>query len=85
MQVIGAGSGGRHGQSAGSGLFVGQGQGRPSRWPPWGWTDLATGAIRVSGGWGTTEDSDWTRFADAWTAAFEKHVARLSARAKEVA
>ena len=45
---------------------------------------LATGAVRASGGWGT-EESDWTRFADVWTAAFEKHVARLSVRAKEVA
>ena len=45
---------------------------------------LATGAVRASGGWGTQE-SDWTRFADVWTAAFEKHVARLSVRAKEVA
>ncbi len=45
---------------------------------------LATGAVRASGGWGTQE-SDWTRFADVWTAAFAKHVARLNERAKEVA
>ena len=45
---------------------------------------LATGAVRASGGWGTQE-SDWMRFADLWTAAYEKHVARLSVRAKEVA
>ncbi|WP_374514412.1 cysteine desulfurase family protein [Brevundimonas sp.] len=45
---------------------------------------LATGAVRVSGGWGTTEQ-DWIRFADAWIAAWEKHSARLKERAKEVA
>lgn len=45
---------------------------------------LATGGVRVSGGWGTTED-DWNRFADAWVAAYQKHVARISERAKEVA
>jgi len=46
--------------------------------------DLATGGVRISGGWGTTEQ-DWIRFADAWVAAYEKHVARLSERAREVA
>ena len=45
---------------------------------------LATGAVRASGGWGTQE-SDWTRFADVWTAAYEKHVARTNTRTKEVA
>jgi len=45
---------------------------------------LATGGVRVSGGWGTTE-ADWVRFADAWTGAYQKHVARVSERAKEVA
>ena len=45
---------------------------------------LATGAVRVSGGWGTTEQ-DWIRFADAWVAAWGKHSARLRERAKEVA
>lgn len=45
---------------------------------------LATGGVRVSGGWGTTEE-DWNRFADAWVAAYQKHVARISERAKEVA
>ena len=49
-----------------------------------GLDQLATGAVRASGGW-STEQSDWTRFADVWTAAYEKHVARLSVRAKEVA
>lgn len=46
--------------------------------------DLATGGVRVSGGWGTVE-ADWVRFADAWTAAYEKHRARLAERAREVA
>lgn len=45
---------------------------------------LATGAVRASGGWGTVEN-DWIRFADVWTAAREKHVARLNERAKEMA
>lgn len=45
---------------------------------------LATGGVRVSGGWGTVE-SDWIRFADAWVAAYQKHAARVSDRAKEVA
>ena len=45
---------------------------------------LATGGVRVSGGWGTTEE-DWNRFADAWVGAYQKHVARISERAKEVA
>ena len=45
---------------------------------------LATGAVRASGGWGTQE-SDWMRFADVWTAAHEKHAARMTERAREVA
>jgi cysteine desulfurase len=45
---------------------------------------LATGGVRVSGGWGTTE-GDWGRFADAWVAAWGKHKARQNERAKEVA
>ena len=40
-----------------------------------GLDDLATSAIRVSGGWGTTE-ADWIRFADVWEAAYAKHRAR---------
>ena len=47
-----------------------------------GLDDLATGGVRVSGGWGTTEE-DWIRFADAWVAAWTKHAARISERAKE--
>ena len=45
---------------------------------------LATGGVRVSGGWGTTE-SDWSRFADAWIAAYDKHKTRAAARVREVA
>ena len=45
---------------------------------------LATGGVRVSGGWGTTE-ADWTRFANAWVASYEKHRARQSQRVKKVA
>jgi cysteine desulfurase len=42
--------------------------------------DLAPFAIRVSGGWGSTED-DWIRAGDAWIEAYARH----SARRKEVA
>ena len=45
---------------------------------------LATGGVRVSGGWGTTE-ADWIRFANAWVGAHEKHRARTAERVKEVA
>ena len=45
---------------------------------------LATGGVRVSGGWGTTE-SDWVRFADAWISAYTKHKARAAERVREVA
>jgi cysteine desulfurase len=37
--------------------------------------DLASCAIRVSGGWNTTE-ADWDRFVEAWSAAHERHAAR---------
>lgn len=43
---------------------------------------LATGGVRVSGGWGTTE-ADWVRFADAWVGACEKHRARAAERVRE--
>ena len=49
---------------------------------------LATGGVRISGGWGTVE-SDWVRFADVWIAAYEKYRARhgnlVSSSLKEVA
>ena len=37
--------------------------------------DLAACAIRVSGGWATTED-DWTAFAEAWSQIHSRHAAR---------
>lgn len=49
-----------------------------------GMDDLATGGVRISGGWGTQE-SDWIRFADVWVTAYEKHVSRLAKDVKEVA
>jgi cysteine desulfurase len=42
--------------------------------------DLAGCAIRISGGWNTTQ-GDWNRFADAWLEAHTRHAARR----KEVA
>ena len=42
---------------------------------------LATGGVRVSGGWGTTRD-DWARFAEAWVAAYETYRARTAGRQK---
>lgn len=45
---------------------------------------VATNAIRISGGWGTTE-ADWARFADAWIAAWDKRQARADQRTVEVA
>jgi len=42
--------------------------------------DLAPFAVRISGGWNSTED-DWRRAGDAWLEAFARH----SARRKEVA
>ncbi|MFI4963906.1 MAG: cysteine desulfurase family protein [Caulobacterales bacterium] len=37
--------------------------------------DLAACAIRVSGGWSTTE-ADWNRFVEAWSQAHARHAAR---------
>ena len=37
--------------------------------------DLAATAIRVSGGWSTSE-ADWDRFVEAWSAAHARHAAR---------
>lgn len=42
--------------------------------------DLAGCAIRVSGGWATTED-DWAAFADAWIEVQSRHAARHRAPA----
>ena len=44
--------------------------------------DLASGGVRVSGGWGTTAD-DWSRFARVWVAAYARHRERIAARSKE--
>ena len=46
--------------------------------------DLATGGVRASGGWATQQD-DWSRFADAWSSAYQTHRARVAARLKKVA
>lgn len=46
--------------------------------------DLAACGIRVSGGWKTTE-ADWTRFADAWFEAHQRHAARRAPAAAGVA
>jgi cysteine desulfurase len=40
--------------------------------------DLAPYALRVSGGWSTTE-ADWARFADAWLDAWRGHTRRRAA------
>lgn len=41
--------------------------------------DLASGGLRASGGWATTEQ-DWHRFADAWAAAYVAQKARQNER-----
>jgi cysteine desulfurase len=43
--------------------------------------DMATGGIRISGGWGTVED-DWKRFAAAWVEAYAKQRQRADERQK---
>ena len=40
-----------------------------------GETDLAAAALRVSGGWASTE-ADWVRFTDVWLASYARLVAR---------
>ncbi len=45
-----------------------------------GFPSLASQSIRVSGGWATTE-ADWTRFTEAWLAAYTRHQARRRASA----
>ncbi len=49
-----------------------------------GMDDLATQAIRISGGWNTIA-ADWDAFADAWIAAWDKRQARADRPAAEVA
>jgi cysteine desulfurase len=44
--------------------------------------DLSTSAIRVSGGWATTQ-SDWTAFTEAWLEAHARHAARVKPALKE--
>ncbi|MDQ0462900.1 cysteine desulfurase [Caulobacter ginsengisoli] len=41
--------------------------------------DLAPFAIRVSGGWDSTQE-DWRRCGDAWSEALERHLARRQTR-----
>jgi len=68
-----------------AGSACSSGQTKPSRTiVAMGRMDLATGGVRVSGGWGTTKD-DWSRFASAWTRAYQTRRARQSARVKETA
>ncbi len=41
--------------------------------------DMATGGIRISGGWGTVE-ADWQKFATAWVESYAKQRARVAER-----
>ena len=43
-----------------------------------GFGSAAAGALRASGGWGTTED-EWARFADAWIEAHDRRARRAVA------
>ncbi|RAK50891.1 cysteine desulfurase family protein [Phenylobacterium deserti] len=65
--MVSAGSACSSGKVAASHVLTAMGQG-----------DLASCAIRVSGGWNTTE-SDWNRFVEAWSEAHERHAARRRA------
>ena len=67
--MISAGSACSSGKVKASPVLTAMGQG-----------DLASCAIRVSGGWDTTE-AEWNRFADVWLEARARHAARR----KEVA
>ena len=49
-----------------------------------GEAELAGSAIRVSGGWATTED-DWNRFVDAWLAARARQAERHTRHAAPAA
>ncbi|HEY2356662.1 MAG TPA: cysteine desulfurase family protein [Phenylobacterium sp.] len=62
--MVSAGSACSSGKVKASPVLMAMGQG-----------ELAGCAIRVSGGWNTTED-DWNRFVEAWFAAYERHAAR---------
>ncbi len=62
--MVSAGAACASGKAKGS--LVAERMGRP---------DLATCAIRVSGGWDTSED-DWTRFVAVWSQAYERITAR---------
>jgi len=68
-----------------AGAACSSGKVKPSRTvEAMGLTDLAPGAIRISGGWASTED-DWKTAGDAWLVAFERHRARHAATLKETA
>lgn len=68
-----------------AGSACSSGKVKPSRaMAAMGLDHLATGGVRASGGWATTE-GDWIKFADAWLMAWSKHQARLTERVKEVA
>ncbi|WP_334163426.1 cysteine desulfurase family protein [Phenylobacterium sp.] len=62
--MVSAGSACSSGKVKPSPVLIAMGQG-----------DLAACAIRVSGGWNTSE-SDWNRFAEAWFEAHARHAAR---------
>lgn len=62
--MISAGSACSSGKVKASPVLMAMGQG-----------DLAACAIRVSGGWDTTQ-SDWNTFADVWRDAHDRHVQR---------
>jgi cysteine desulfurase len=47
-----------------------------------GQDELAACAIRVSGGWCSTE-ADWDRFVEAWSQAHDRHAARHPARSSQ--
>jgi len=67
--MVSAGAACSSGKVKASRVLVAMGQG-----------DLADCAIRVSGGWATTEE-DWNRLAEAWLAAHERRSARRGAPA----
>lgn len=71
--MVSAGSACSSGKVKASHVLLAMGQG-----------DLAGCAIRVSGGWNTTE-ADWSRFVDVWLEAHARHVARHGAPRKEIA